>query len=195
MDILLVTSNNNKLNELIRLGLPISGIKNIDLPEVLADPMTVALYKSLEAGSNTIVEDTVLRIDNNNIVDIRWRIHEMNGLSENSTISWLVTLAHNDGNKINIYSGEIPCKINPKSLSASYKKEKDGFGFDEYLIPQINDKKGIKNKLTFYELERKGLKDFFSARKLAVDNFVSGTMTNSVLLAELSPWSGKIQEG
>lgn len=193
MSLTLITSNINKLNELVRLGLPISHVKNIDLPEVLSDPITVALYKSIEAGSNTLIEDTVLKIGDNNVVDIRWRINEMIGLSESSTISWIVTLAHNDGCKINIYTGEIPCKINPRCLIPDFKKSNDSFGFDEYLIPLVINTNGHKNKLSLYELERKGFKDCFSPRKLAVNNFVSGIKTKSVLVSDLLPWNGEFQ--
>lgn len=192
---ILITSNKNKLNELIRLGLPISETKKIDLPEVLSDPTTVALYKSIEAGSNSLTEDTILKIDDEYIVDIRWRINEIIGLSEKTTINWVLTLAHNDGYKINIYTGEIPCKINPKCLMFDFKKSDDSFGFDEYLIPQMNDNKGHENKLSLYELEKKGCKDCFSARKIAVDNFISGKKTTSVLVSDLLPWKGKFQKG
>lgn len=192
---ILITSNKNKLNELIRLGLPISETKNIDLPEVLSDPTTVALYKSIEAGSNTLIEDTILTIGGEYIVDIRWRINEIIGLSEKTTINWVVTLAHNDGYKISIYTGEIPCKINPKCLMFDFKKSDDSFGFDEYLIPQMNDNKGHENKLSLYELEKKGCKDCFSPRKIAVDNFISGKKTTSVLVSDLLPWKGKFQKG
>lgn len=192
---ILITSNKNKLNELIRLGLPISETKKIDLPEVLSDPTTVALYKSIEAGSNSLIEDTILKIDDEYIVDIRWRINEIIGLSEKTTINWVVTLAHNDGYKVNIYTGEIPCKINPRCLMFDFKKSDDSFGFDEYLIPQMNDNKGHENKLSLYELEKKGCKDCFSARKIAVDNFISGKKTTSVLVSDLLPWKGKFQKG
>lgn len=192
---ILITSNKNKLNELIRLGLPISETKKIDLPEVLSDPTTVALYKSIEAGSNSLTEDTILKIDDEYIVDIRWRINEIIGLSEKTTINWVVTLAHNDGYKVNIYTGEIPCKINPRCLMFDFKKSDDSFGFDEYLIPQMNDNKGHENKLSLYELEKKGCKDCFSARKIAVDNFISGKKTTSVLVSDLLPWKGKFQKG
>lgn len=195
MSMILITSNINKLNELVRLGLPISEIKNIDLPEVLADPTTVALYKSIEAGSNTLIEDTVLNINGDNIVDIRWRIHEINDLSENTTVNWIVTLGHNNGNRIDIYSGEIPCKINPKCLKIDFEKSDNSFGFDEYLIPLTTDKKAHKNELTLYELEKKGCKDCFSPRKIAVDNFISGKKTTSVLVSDLLPWKGKFQKG
>lgn len=193
MKIFLITSNINKLNELVRLGLPISGTKNIDLPEVFADPITVALYKSKEAGSNTLIEDTIIKIDNNDLVDIRWRINKMVELSESSAVKWMVTLAHNDGIIINIYCGEILCKINPKSLMAGFKPDKGAFGFDEYLIPQLNDKTGVLNKLTLYELEQLGNKDFFSPRRLAVENFISGIKTKSMQINELKPWCGEFQ--
>ncbi len=76
-----------------------------------------------------------------------------------------------------------------------FKKSDDSFGFDEYLIPQMNDNKGHENKLSLYELEKKGCKDCFSARKIAVDNFISGKKTTSVLVSDLLPWKGKFQKG
>lgn len=76
-----------------------------------------------------------------------------------------------------------------------FKKSDYSFGFDEYLIPQMNDKKGHENKLSLYELEKKGCKDCFSARKFAVDNFISGKKTTSVLVSDLLPWKGKFQKG
>ena len=47
----LVTSNENKYQEFIRLGLPLSSRICLDLPEVMGTSREVAIYKAIEAGS------------------------------------------------------------------------------------------------------------------------------------------------
>lgn len=193
MNLTLITSNEKKLVELKRLGLPVCNRISIDIKEVLSDPLTVAIYKSIEAGKNTLIEDTVINVDGEDIVDIKWKIRNIKNNNISSEVRWIVTLAHNDGDRVSIYSGEKLCKINPKAMSPDFKQSKNSFGFDEYLIPLFSNIDGTPNTKNLYELECENTKDIFSARDLAVKSFISRSASKSFLIKDIPAWKGLFQ--
>ncbi len=90
MDLTIVSSNPKKIKEYNEFGLHIKAESGLDLPEVDSNIDDVILYKSLDAGTNKIVEDTVLEVEGVEIVDIRWKIKEMN---LDATARWMVHMS------------------------------------------------------------------------------------------------------
>lgn len=172
----IVTSNKKKLKEYNDFGLDIKAEPGLDLPEVDSNIDDVIVYKSLAAGENKIVEDTILEVDGVEIVDIRWKIKEMN---MNSPARWIVSLGLNDGNKITIYRGVIDGQL---------VKTDDitGFGFDEYFIPN-------GSPYTLGQLDKQGNKALFSARKIACENLLNNNVEFSVDINNISEWVGGFQ--
>lgn len=136
------TSNAKKIEEIQRI-LPEVEIRNgADLPEVLSDWKTVITYKSLDSDKYSVVEDTIMTVDGEEIVDIKWNID--NGkLKSTQKFSWRTSLAYNDGENIYIFSGVTNgIIVEPKT---------EGYGFDPYLLPDgcevtVADLEKIENK-------------------------------------------------
>jgi len=175
-ELFIVTSNPKKLKEYNDFGLSLKAKVGKDLPEVDSNIDDVITYKSLDAGINTIVEDTVLVVDGKEIVDIRWRIKEMN---ENAPATWIVSLGVNDGVKIKVYRGYINGMLVKKD-------DITGFGFDEYFVPYGTD-------LTLGELDRIGQKPEYSARKMAVENLLEDNLYFDVNINDIKEWKGNYQ--
>ena len=172
----IVTSNINKLKEFNRFGLPYDSEGGIDLPEVDGTIDDVIIYKSLSAGVNKIVEDTILEVDGEEIIDIRWKIKEMN---KNSDAKWIVSLGLNDGTYIKVYRGIT----NGKLIKTD---ELSSFGFDNYFLPDGSD-------LTLGELEKIGRKDDFSSRKIACLDLVNDVPILIIKISQIPNWTGKYQ--
>jgi len=172
---LFVTSNENKLREFREYFPEIRAEKGADLPEVDADPDTVVLYKALAAGAGRVVEDTILTVEGEEVVDVRWKIEH---LPVGASAVWEVRLGYNDGNEIHIYKGEVPGKI-VEAAGA-------GFGFDPVFLPEGSDK-------TLGELGEK--KRLFSARRLALEAFKNGRPWKTVKISEVPEWTGDWQGG
>jgi len=175
-ELFIVTSNTKKLKEYNDFGLNIKAKPGKDLPEVDSDIDDVIIYKSLDAGINTIVEDTVLIVDGVEVVDIRWRIKEMN---EDNPATWVVSLGLNDGKKIKVYRGYINGMLVKKD-------DITGFGFDEYFVPFGTD-------MTLGELDRIGKKPEYSARKIAVENLLEGNLYFDIDINDIVEWKGGYQ--
>ena len=90
-NIKLVTSNELKIKEFKRFGLPFKVVKGVDLKEVDSDYITVVTHKAIEAGEGMLVEDTVLLVNGEEIVDIKWRVEEIQKL-KNPEIKWITSL-------------------------------------------------------------------------------------------------------
>jgi inosine/xanthosine triphosphate pyrophosphatase family protein len=175
-ELVIVTSNPKKIKEYNDFGLNIKAETGLDLPEVDGNIDDVIIYKALDAGINKIVEDTVLEVDGVEIVDIRWKIKEMN---KDADARWIVSLGVNDGERIKVYRGIINGKI--------IKKDNiKGFGFDEYFVPD-------GTKLTLGDLNKLGRKSDFSARRLAVENLVKDNICFEKKITQIKTWSGKYQ--
>ncbi len=189
VNIKLVTSNVDKLNEFKRLSKASFLMeKGLDLPEVVADPLTVILHKSKAAGKHTIVEDTILIIDGEPVVDIKFKLAELNNLKDGveTPAVWQTMLGFNWNDKVvYVYCGEIrgflrPCNNVPE----------DAFGFDPFFYPNGQGNGGGES---LYELEKEGRKDEFSARKNAVDAFNKGNDIASVKIRFIYDWKGEYQ--
>lgn len=105
----------------------------------------IATYKSIQAGSFTIIEDTILLLINTEtktreyIKDIKTRLNEINEMllkhpdQNKFVLEWVSTLAFNDGEKIWIYQqtlkGKFRTRPNPEVL--------EGYGFDSYFYIDV----------------------------------------------------------
>ncbi len=182
----LVTSNLSKLKEFVRLsgGLDIDIQHGEDLREVESgDSIEVAIYKSLEAGEGAIVEDTILKVNGEEITDIRYRLSELSqiGDSSNCKLEWITTLAFHNGSSIALYQG-----VTHGMLKDIKNVPNDAFGFDPFFVPN-----GVSK--TLYELEKDGCKDNFSARKAAIQNLILDKKIKEVEIISIPPWKGEYQ--
>jgi len=172
---ILQTSNINKLKEFQRILPGLQSEKGKDLKEVQGTMNEVIIYKSLEAGKGIIVEDTILIVDGEEIVDIRWKI---DSLTTTSDIRWIVSLGYNDGKSIKVYRGIIDGNL--------VKTDKEGFGFDPYFIPNGTD-------LSLQELTELNQKDKYSARNIALINLKNKKFTKKIRVKDVPVWTGKYQ--
>lgn len=174
---ILTTSNKNKIKEFKDiLGNDLIIQSGKDIKEVDGTMDEVILYKSLEAGKGFIVEDTILICDGKEVVDIRW--NQEDKLKNIKTASWIVSLGYNDGKNLNVFRGIINgIIVEPKC---------EGFGFDPYFLPDGSD-------ITLAELDKQGLKNNFSARKIALLNLKNNNFYSSIKINEIEKWNGKYQ--
>jgi len=175
-ELVIVTSNKKKLQEYNDFGLDVTAEPGLDLPEVDSNIDDVIVYKALAAGENKIVEDTILEVDGVEVVDIRWKIKEMN---VNASARWIVSLGLNDGKQIKVYRGIIEGQL-VKTDDIS------GFGFDEYFIPN-------GSPYTLGQLDRQGNKALFSARKIACENLLNNNEEFVENIDNIANWVGGYQ--
>ena len=171
----LITSNPYKFKEFQKLIPNISMENGQDLKEVDGTKEEVAIYKALMAGDNCMVEDTILEVNGKEIVDIRWKIKE---LKTGQKSVWITTLALNKNNHIILFKGEISGTLDTEKFI------KDTFGFDSVFIPNNSNK-------SLHELKNE--KDNFSARKLAIQNFMKNNSYKIISIESIPKWTGKWQ--
>jgi inosine/xanthosine triphosphate pyrophosphatase family protein len=178
----LVTSNDFKLKEFKRFGFKdLICEKGIDLREVQSDDVTVVVYKAKDVGICKIVEDTSLHIEEANIgSNIKWEISKVKNYNGNKAV-WKVLLAVNKGDEIFVYEGIMEGTIINKEVNSN------SFGFDSYFIP-------LNSGLTLHELEERGLKDDFSARRIAVENFLKDKYIYKIKMDSIKDWEGEYQK-
>jgi inosine/xanthosine triphosphate pyrophosphatase family protein len=178
----IATSNDAKIKEFNRFGLNVVAEKGLDLKEVQSSSsLTVAAYKAIEAGEGVMVEDTVLEINGTEIVDIRYQMQHLKDCI-NNTARWIVTLAVVDGNAVKLSKGII----NGTIRESDDHGKPDVFGFDAVFHPDGGE------GLSLHQLEQANRKDDFSARKLAVIDFLQEPVE---LDLELFPkWEGEYQK-
>ena len=186
-NIILSTSNERKILEFSRFGLTFDVIKGSDLKEVKSTIDAVILYKAIAAGDNVLVEDTVLVINGEEIVDIRWKIEELS-LLKNPKIQWICSLGIIDNGTFYKYQGLVDCELVDNINCINIPN--DAFGFDPYLMPCTS---GLLKSCSFYELEKLGIKDDFSPRKHAVDNLMNGFFVEEKQVSDVSSWNGDYQ--
>lgn len=179
----LITSNKNKLAEFQRFGMPMEAVDGKDLKEVDGSPLEVIIHKAIDAGENLMVEDTVLEINGEVIVDIRWKLDELNH-KESSPAVWKVSLAVNLGDEEIVAIGVVEGVIKLPT-----EVPENAFGFDPYFYPITN---GKLSNCSLAELEQQGKKDEQSARRLAVDNFLKANIGDgymSIPRQKIMPWT------
>lgn len=173
-----ITSNKNKIEEILSILPEADIIKGLDLKEVLSDSITVAMYKALAAGPGFVIEDTILEIEGVEVVDIKWKLNQL----QTADAKWLVHLGYNDGVAIHIYRGIISGTIISRD-----KVPKGAFGFDPYFYPE-------NSKYNLFELKEMGFKNDFSARKIALESLKNNNVFFSKNIVEIPEWSGQYQK-
>jgi len=175
----LVTSNKQKLEEFKRILPEIEAVQGKDLREVDGTHEEVIIYKSIEAGKGTIVEDTILIVQGEEVVDVKWKIEELKKHKDSAHCVWVTILGVNNGNSIKLYKGSIKGIINSNSKDP-------GLSFDPYFIPE-----GSTVSLGY--LDSVGKKDDFSARKKALMNLKTNNSSSRVKIKDIKEWEGGYQ--
>lgn len=177
----LSSSNKQKIAEYKAFNIKgMTVVAGEDHKEVKADADTVALYKAMSAGENIIVDDTILVVNDEEVVDIRWKLDEVAKM-DSPKIQWIVTLSVQDGDFIYIYKGVVDCDTRESDM--------DPFGyhaFDPFLSP-----KGVEE--SFYQLDLKGEKAKYSPRTKAIEKLMIGDFYKKVSISEIKPWTGEYQ--
>lgn len=173
-NIKLVTSNENKLKEFQRYIPSLESEKGKDLPEVDGNKEEVAIHKAKLAGDGFLIEDTILEVDGKEVVDIRWKLSEL----QNSNAKWITTLALNTDGFIYLYKGETQGTIDTN------KYQENSFGFDSVFIPKGSFQ-------TLHEIGDK--REPFSARKRAIEALVENNFYFKVEIKDIHEWKGKWQ--
>lgn len=175
----LLTSNADKIAEFSRFGLAdILFAQGEDLDEVDGTPDEVIVYKAIAAGAMRIVEDSVVLIDGDPVVDIRWKLANLGGLL-GKKIDFEVRLGVNDGTSVHVFKGIASgCIVEPRGSG--------GFGFDPFF-------EETETSMTFAELAEKGMKDVCSPRLEAVSRLLAWDVEFATSIASVPFWEGSMQ--
>ena len=148
------TSNLDKLREFESLGLNLIGQTSLDLPEPAADAFTVVSYKAAQVPANTLVEDTSLDIEGEQVgTSIKWMLKNLDQYAGKKA-TFRVVLGHvSEHGTVQHYVGEV-------SGTIVKPRGKAGFGFDACFQPEGSVK-------TLAELKP----HHWNARALAVEKF------------------------
>lgn len=158
------TSNKEKIEE-VKNGFNkyIEFKKGKDFPEIIGSKEEVILYKTLLAKPNTIIEDTIITLENKEIINIKWEKDNLQ-TKEKKESEWIVSLGLKKGNNL-YFVIEI---IKGQYGKPEHLPKEDYFSFDPYFFPNE-----AKNK-SLHELKIKGKKDLYSARYRAFDRLLKG---------------------
>jgi inosine/xanthosine triphosphate pyrophosphatase family protein len=176
---ILISSNETKIKEFKKyLGDLLTIESGKDLKEVKGTMDEVITYKSIEAGKNYIVEDTILIINGEEVVDIRWKLDT---LKEGDEAIWITSLGYNIDDKIKVYRGIQKGII-------TLEKNLTGFAFDPYFIPvELSE----SSNLTLTEIGED--KQFYSARIKALKNLMNEKVEFEVNINDIEKWNGNYQ--
>jgi inosine/xanthosine triphosphate pyrophosphatase family protein len=185
--LILLSSNENKIKEFNRFGLPVKAIKGRDLEEVQGTPLEVITYKALEVDEYCIVEDTILEIAGEEIVDIKGKIAIIEDLNYfGQSAKWIVSIGVIIEDKLYVSKGVIE-----GIMGMPIKDSNKGFGFDPYFYPTSNN----PDFLSLSKLEEKGLKDSCSARKACIDSFLKNDDNLKIIeTKDIPKWTGEYQK-
>lgn len=175
---IILTSNPEKIKEIKSIDPMLHIEAGPDLKEVQADKDTVIIHKALDAGIGFAVEDTILEIDGEEVVDIRFK---MDFLKEGMKAKWVVSFGYNNGTSIRVYRGEVDGIITIPEIFPE-----DAFAFDPYFIPNETNK-------TLYELLQEGKKHEYSPRAIAVKKLVEDDILFEKDISEITLWEGDYQ--
>lgn len=177
---ILISSNQNKIKEFKEIlwdKLQIEQWK--DLREVDWTASEVIFYKTLEAGKSYIVEDTIIKIEWKEMVDIRWKIEHLQEFIW-KRVQFIVHIGYNTWEEIIVYQWIIWWTIQEP-------KWKDGFWFDPFFFPDWE-------KLSLAELSQQWRKNDFSARRIALENLLINHKEDSAKITNISEWKWAYQK-
>ena len=126
------TSNKGKLAEFQRLfskqGEALTATE-IDLKEIKADPVSVAVHKASQVEERVLVDDTSLDVEGAEVgIDVRWMLNHLEAFAGRKA-HWRVLLAYREGDWVFVYEGVVDGTIVPQ-------RGKEGFGFDAVFLPE-----------------------------------------------------------
>lgn len=178
----LVTSNKDKLDEYTAMKIEGLSIRpGVDLDEVDADSKTVITYKAISAGKDLMVEDTSLFVEGADIgTNIRWNMNILDSLVGKKAV-FEVWIGVNLGKAVALYKGRIE-----GSICKAPAVEGRIFGFDNNFIPKYETR-------TLHQLANAGLKDKYSARRVAIYNMVGEAHEEIIRIEDVPTWTGKYQ--
>jgi XTP/dITP diphosphohydrolase len=150
-------------------------VSHLDVSEIDADPIQVAVHKAGQLGEGILVDDTSLHVSGASVgVNVRWLLSHLTDYT-GAQAEWTVLLAHRQGNEVFVYKGSVSGTIvAPRCASPK------GFGFDPIFLPEGAE-------LTLAESKP----DCYSARAKAVEAFVKGDIYAKHPLIE--QWKGPWQ--
>lgn len=180
-DFTLVTSNPVKIAEYQRFSNASLRVESgEDLDEVDGNPDEVIIHKALAAGPGRMVEDSIMVIDGQPMIDIRWRKDALlaGEIQHPAKAIWQVRLGILHEGVVYAYLGETFGTICPYDTP--------GFGIDPIIRVD-----GIGQSLS--ALDKAGTKDPVSARRFAFDAVVNRQPYLTVSVDQIAPWTGRYQ--
>lgn len=170
------TSNPGKLREFQRIfdkHQILLSVTDIDLEEIDSDPINVVAHKASQFNYPTLVEDTSLDVEGEDVgVNVKWLIDNLS-MYEGKKAKWKALLGYRVGDYVVIYQGEVEGKIVKSSA-------KNTMGFDAVFMPNGSDK-----TLEQYK------PDQYNARALAIESLVNNNIY--VVVKALDHWDGQWQ--
>jgi len=159
----------------------VDGFNNVeveDQPEIYSSEIETAIYKSLSIGENKIIEDTSLRIDDDETgVDIKHSMKRLNSCP-GSKLTWLSTVVARQG--------ELALVVQQKLTGICVSRRGiRGVGFDFYFQPD-------DSRYTISEMRDFGDFDIYDIRKKCFALFKAG-IYEVYFLGVLEPWQGRMQ--
>lgn len=160
------TSNKNKQEVLLHLfsqhGISLR-ITSLDLKEVDADPLTVAIHKASQMPDQVLIEDTSLEIAGVEIgVNLRrkfkYLIQHMDQYVGKKAI-WTVILAYKEENQVYLYKGAVA------GTFVSIESE-NGFNFD--FLPEGADKSYTEDKPKCFDARALAIEAFIEQKPIAI---------------------------
>lgn len=134
------------------------------------------------------MEDTSLEVEGLEVgVNIRWLEESLGDNFQylaGRKAEWRVFLGLNDGEYIHIYEDSVKGIL--EKPSGEYLEGKEGFGFDGYFKPEGSD-------MTLSQLSVAKKKDYYSARKRAVDKLLRNKVSVSYKISSIPKWNGSYQ--
>jgi inosine/xanthosine triphosphate pyrophosphatase family protein len=180
-DFTLISSNPIKIAEYQRFSnTELRLDSGVDLDEVDGTPDDVIIHKALAAGPGRMVEDSIMVIDGEPMVDIRWRLKALlaGEVKHSARAIWQVRLGILHDGVVYAYLGETFGQICPYDTP--------GFGIDPiFLVDGVHQ--------TLSALDKAGTKDPVSARKFAFDAVLGQSPYLAVSAADVAPWAGRYQ--
>lgn len=146
---------------------------HVDLKEIDADPLTVAVHKASQLEENVLIEDTTLEIEGAHVgIHVRWLLDHLPTYAGRRA-NWTVFLAYKEGTHVHLYKGSISGTIVPP-------RGTKGFGFDPVFLPDGTDKTLAESK-----------PDNVNARAQAVSALIKGNVWQTRHV--ITGWSGSWQ--
>ena len=180
-DLILVTSSAIKLREYKAFSTPgLTILPGDDLKEVMADADTIIAYKAINAGEARLVEDTILIVDGEPWVDVKWKIPGLlrNEVTPGTPLTWQVRLGVLWQGHVYTFLGETHGHVCPFTVK--------GGGMDPIFWIEVA-------QASLAQLDARGEKDPYSARRLALENLLAQKPHRIVDANSLAPWTGDYQ--